>query len=65
MLLFSYEGDLHYLLKEELVLCLDFQESLDMEIKDELQLIWSELKPYANPPKEAIPTLKIELENVY
>jgi len=37
---------------------------LDKEIENELELIWGELEPYADHLKEAIPALKIELENI-
>jgi len=33
-------------------------------MKDELELIWNELEPYANPPREAIPALKVELKSI-
>ncbi|KAF8458296.1 hypothetical protein BGX38DRAFT_1256535 [Terfezia claveryi] len=62
--LLSKRGEFHHLPKDDLVPCTEFKKCLDSEIKAELELIWSELGPYANPPKETIPALKTELENV-
>jgi len=62
--LLSKRVELVHFDKSDLVPCLEFKECLDREIKNELELIWSELEPYANPPEEKVPQLKIELENI-
>ncbi|RPB23916.1 hypothetical protein L211DRAFT_880629 [Terfezia boudieri ATCC MYA-4762] len=62
--LLSKRGEFHHLPKDGLVPCTEFKKCLDSEIKAELELIWSELGPYANPPKETIPALRTELENI-
>ncbi|KAF8418876.1 hypothetical protein EV426DRAFT_617686 [Tirmania nivea] len=62
--LLSKREELVHLPKEDLVPCLEFKECLDRDIKNELEFVWSELEPYADPPKEEIPALKSELENI-
>lgn len=47
--------------RSDLVLSLEFKESLDREIINELGLIWSELEPYSNAPEDVVPQLKLEL----